>query len=915
MQRSIRAAPYDGGGVMGALSFSAPLILTALLALPAIWFLLRVTPPAPTRVRFPAFDLLRRLQNTPETPSKTPWPILLLRLVVAALAILAISGPTLNAPPAPATTAPLLVVVDDSWIAAPGWKRLRGQIETLAEQSARAGRTAYLLRTASADETPLQPLTAEQLRDAAARGPVPFRPDYFGAAERLQALARMEKDLEIIWYSDGVDHPGDTEFLAALRGLGAVSLRIDDELARVALGPATADARGVGHVVRIAGQNGWRGEIVGLARDGRELGRAEAAIPPKDAEATVRIDLPLALQNELALVKIENSPSAGAVQLVDARSRRALVGLVASSEAGADPLLSGQHYVKKALGLYALFVSDGLEALIEARVSAIVLDNVGRIRPGDEEKLRAWIEAGGVLIRFSGPALAEAAQDGTPALLPVRLRGGGRAFGGALTWETPQALGAFAASGPFFDLAPPADVYVQRQILAEPSGETSEHTWASLADGTPLVTGVRIGAGALSLFHVTATPDWSDLPLSSTFVEMLRKLIFMSALGPEADESAADRVYLPLRVMDGYGALRPPPRAAAGVTLADLATGTAPGRPPGLYGAPEAPLALNALKSGDAFAPLALEGVEPRSFIDNPPQRFAGPLLAAALILFALDAILALFLSGRLRLPVAAAAVAAALSAAPAPGHAQPLDRPISSKAEDAALTTRLAYVMTGDPESDRAAASGLAALTRELVRRTSLEPAPPAGVDPETDDLSVYQFLYWPITAGASPPSETAVANTETFMRFGGLLVVDTRDDERAIAGAATPEREALQSILLRLDLPALTPAPRDHVLLRSFYLLPDLPGRMIANPVWVQAGGGPNDSVTPIIIGGRDWAGAWARDEAARPLYPMAVGGERAREFAFRAGVNMVMVALTGNYKSDQVHTPILLQRLGRE
>jgi hypothetical protein len=84
--------------------------------------------------------------------------------------------------------------------------------------------------------------------------------------------------------------------------------------------------------------------------------------------------------------------------------------------------------------------------------------------------------------------------------------------------------------------------------------------------------------------------------------------------------------------------------------------------------------------------------------------------------------------------------------------------------------------------------------------------------------------------------------------------------------------------------------------------------------NPVWVQAAGAANDGVTSLIIGGRDWAGAWATDGLGQPLRPMTRGGERAREFAYRAGINIVMVAYTGNYKSDQVHTPILLERLGR-
>jgi hypothetical protein len=71
----------------------------------------------------------------------------------------------------------------------------------------------------------------------------------------------------------------------------------------------------------------------------------------------------------------------------------------------------------------------------------------------------------------------------------------------------------------------------------------------------------------------------------------------------------------------------------------------------------------------------------------------------------------------------------------------------------------------------------------------------------------------------------------------------------------------------------------------------------------------------VTPVLIGGNDWAAAWARTESGQPMFPVGrgFGGERQRELAIRFGVNLVMHVLTGNYKSDQVHVPALLDRLG--
>jgi hypothetical protein len=120
----------------------------------------------------------------------------------------------------------------------------------------------------------------------------------------------------------------------------------------------------------------------------------------------------------------------------------------------------------------------------------------------------------------------------------------------------------------------------------------------------------------------------------------------------------------------------------------------------------------------------------------------------------------------------------------------------------------------------------------------------------------------------------------------------------------------------------------PDDHVLTRSFYLLQAFPGRFVEGGLWVEApppdaaktDGMPfrnlNDGVTPVVIGGNDWASAWAVDDNGWPLLPVGRGaaGDQQREYAYRFGINLIMYVLTGNYKSDQVHVPALLERLGK-
>ena len=114
--------------------------------------------------------------------------------------------------------------------------------------------------------------------------------------------------------------------------------------------------------------------------------------------------------------------------------------------------------------------------------------------------------------------------------------------------------------------------------------------------------------------------------------------------------------------------------------------------------------------------------------------------------------------------------------------------------------------------------------------------------------------------------------------------------------------------------------PVPPEHVLTKAFYLMESFPGRYDQGPLWVERAdtqgtvAGNADGVSSIIIGSNDYAAAWALDANSEGLYAVIPGTGRQREMAFRAGINIVMYALTGNYKADQVHVPALLERLGQ-
>jgi len=785
--------------------------------------------------------------------------------------------------------------------------------------------------------------------------PSAHTPDRAELLAPLRRLLQLHADASVIWLTDGVDLGDGADFLQKL-----------DELARDRLtivhggmpgGHALADADNAagGLTVKVLRADDTApAEGAVRARDlrGLALGDARFAFRPGERETEARFDLPVEIRNDIARIEIAGERSSGAVQLLDKRWRRRTVGVVSGATADtSQPLLAATFYLSRALGPFAdvrlaenAAPAEAITHFLDQRLPALILSDVGTIAPDARERLVRWIGEGGLLIRFAGPRLAAAEDD----LVPVQLRRGGRILGGSLSWEQPQKLGQFSHDGPFHDLAVPDDVTVTRQVLAEPDGKLAERTWATLADGTPLVTAERRGRGLLVLFHVSADATWSNLPLSGAFVEMLRRLVALagSAGGPVAEpapppERRPAPTVSPSRLLDGYGVFTAPGAVARPIP-ADYGGRGVFDHPPGFYGPPEGLIAVNTLAPRDRPAPLDLSAIGARiePYRQGEPVDLRAAALVGVLALFAADALIVFALAGgwtRLNwrraatvLAFAAVLTATAADRSLAQGAApKPVPKaPVDNFALQATTQTRLAYVISGDKEIDTISRAGLEGLSLFLSQRTALEPGEPIGVDVAKDELAFFPMLYWPIAADAKKPDAATLARIDAYMKQGGTILFDTRDALTAFhvrGGEVSPALAKLREILSALDIPELEPVPADHVLTKSFYLLRDFPGRYSNGKLWVEALPEPSaetearparagDGVSPILITSNDLAGAWATGSDGQPLMPLAPGEPRQREFAFRVGVNIVMYVLTGNYKADQVHVPALLERLGQ-
>ena len=938
------------------LAFAFPWALIALLALPVIWWLLRLTPPRPASEPFPPTRILAELINREETPARSPWWLTLLRLAMAIFAILAMALPVWN--PQNSTLegeGPLLMVIDNGWASGDDWQQRLASANAIIDQAREANRPIIAIATVQDTKQKIEIVTHDVLREKLASWTnQPIDPDYQQTAKLIAEAKRKFSPSSFVFLSDGVENK-NSKLIKSATGdsIGQKILYLPDTSKLVVINTIDNQPEAmIGELSRANIETSQSFKLVALDIKGASVNSQLVSFKKGEKTAKFRFEIPVELRNDIVRVNIAGIKNAGATKLLDESNRRRLVGLISGEKHdNSQPLLSPLYYISRALEPFSDIrrardanVVKSVTELITSGVSTIVLADVGVLPPQTSAKLQTWVENGGMLIRFAGPRLAASPEN---TLLPVNIRRGDRNIGGALSWEEPKPVAEFELGSPFFGLQPPQKVFVSRQVLALQEGDLANKTWARLTDGTPLVTADKMRAGWIVLFHVSSDATWSNLPISGTFVEMLRRVVNQSRSSLALATTDKSKTLPPLRTMNGKGELTSPPANIKPMKITNNKLPLASSEnPPGFYGTEDGFRALN-LFNGNANLVLMKDNfLGPNTTIAHYAKQQSTSLKPWALLIVAmaliLDCLAVLWMAGLFgflksnkQLSNAAFAfflIFTFVALVPNNVFAQSANNDAAPDALSEefdftpSLRTRLAYVITGVSSVDETSEAGLRGLTKIMKERTAIEPAEPIGVDISSDELAFYPMIYWPIHTDSELPDAQTMARIDAYMKQGGSVLFDTRDQISGFVGGSSnsPEAIHLQQILGSLDIPPLEPVPADHVLTKSFFILSRFPGRYSGGDLWVEQQEDTknrearpvrsSDGVSSILITSNDFAGAWAIDAQSRAMFTIVPPNPIQREMAYRVGVNLIMYAMTGNYKSDQVHIPALLERLGQ-
>jgi len=867
------------------MTFLSPWILFGLLALPALWWVLRVTPPAPKRVVFPPLRFLKDLIAEQQTPSHTPWWLLLLRMLIVALVLIGLARPVQNVSERLSGDGVVRMIIDNDWAAAQTWGLQMAAAELTIRQAEREKSGVQIYTTAVKPET-ADVMTASQARTyLKSLEPMPWFADYGALGDHLQS----EPVGTNLWFGNGLADGTFKAFANVLKAQGDVRYFAPPaESLPIALyqDDAGLELKG-GLRVPSAVPDGTPYTVQAVSEKGGVLGQFSMTLSNAPESLSVEVNLPDALRGQVSVLRLAGVKGVGGVHLLGSHARIKTVRILGPpDDVAPKPFIEARYYLTRALETSHRVVSGSVQEIMEDTPSVILIPDMGTIDIETLNVLENWVEDGGTLVRFAGTEML--GSDTAQALVPVPLRLSGRSMEGALTWDTPKALEEF--TGPLSDLDVSSDVVVNTQILAQPSEELSEKSWAVLEDGTPLITADRRERGLLVFVHTTASAAWSDLALSGVYVDILQRIVSVSGRVQALKVQSGTAALQPIWVLDGWGRRIDPSDAVQPLPNGDVVISEE--HPPGLYGLNGVERVLNLgaqIERLQTARPNLPNGIDVQIYAETVERDFMPLLLTLALALFLADWVLMIILHGNLkRLRFGLGVLVLCLM----------VQTPVQANDIDYADGLYLAFVKTGNVATDTLSRTGLESVARVLNRRTSTETKGVAAVDPARDPLVFFPLLYWPMTEGAKPLSSEGNANIQRYLDHGGTILIDTQN--RRISN------QLLRAQLSGLRIPVMEPIGKEHVLKKSFYLLESFPGRYRGGDFWVeQDSGNGRDGVSSVLIGANDWASSWTEGSQKRT---------RQNELSLRFGVNVVMYALTGNYKADQVHLPHILERLGQ-
>ncbi len=897
--------------VFKTIGFINPYALWGLLSIPIIYYVVRSFPPAPKTFEFSSIYLLKSFNTKITTKSNCPLWLLIFRIFLILLLIAYYSKPYLDKSKINKDIENYVVYTDLGWSLASEWNKYKNTIHNIMLEANTLKKNFYLVNNSDKENNDYMRFSTTKNLFAyfEKNTPNPWQINTENLLENLNKL-KFKKNSRYFYIFSNYDiqsikkrniikdirekHP-DLKIINLVKSVRLIEEPIiNGEKIQIKV-KRFGELTKSNFVLKITS---YSGQIV-LSKT--------YEFADKSTTTTINEKFPISVINQLKKIEIIGERHAAATFFFDDFHKKKEIGILLEGKSyEKSPFLSPVYYIEKALNKENKIIFGKLDKLLDSKVNILIFPDKGEINTKLSKNLEKWLSSGGLLIRFSGPKLAKKSSKFlTTDNKNIKIR----FMGGTLSQKNTIGIEDFPNNSIFRDLIIPKDIIIKKQLLLDFKNETSSNILASLKDGTPLVSSKDYGKGKILLFHFTANNDWSNIPMTSLFVDMLARATLLNQI----DEINSFKEVNIKYQINGFGELEKTDKIIKSRDSFALRSSFPNKRNiPGIYENEELSIAFNLAGKVDTkfFEDKDFYNRKTSDEFSKSVYDLSNILLFLFLIISALDILVSSLLKNNINLfkimknkmSIINLFILFIL-----------LSKFNYLEANNLANGTYLAYVKNKDQKINEISYRGLLSLSKALDRRTSISPKGVEEINLSEDDIYYFPIIYWPTGKELTKLVPKIKIKIKNYLNNGGIILFDASAFFKDISLGKKNKYREITKYFEQISLNELTPISNNHTLSRSFYLLNNYPGRWDRGTLLVDSNSiNTNDGVSSIILGFNDWASAWAFDDNNFPLFPVVPGGERQRELAFRVGINVIMYALTGNYKNDQIHSKSILNRL---
>ncbi len=883
--------------------------------MPIIFFIIKYYPPRPAEKNFSSLYLFTDITIKKNTKSKFPLWLLIFRLILCFLIILFFSDPYLTkGSDKKSNFKNYTIISDNNWSISNNWQYYKSIIkEIVLEAESNNKEVHFYLSTLSEKLTPTIFNTYNEAIDFINNNPPsPIQTSRKNINEILKKnnFFKSSKTFFIFSNFDSATEESQKETLNIIKENNP-SIEIINPVKKITFFEKVV----INHesfelkVSRKGIYTDNSFSIQAIGKNKRILFEKKFYFEDASNEYKVLESLPAATINQIFKIKILDENHAGAYFYLDDFKKRVSVGIFSENNSALEkPLLSSTYYLKKSLGKSHSISVASIKKLLDNQKSIIFLPSYSKLIKSDHRKLEEWVKAGGVLVRFSDKSLvSKRSLYFDQKLYYQSVRNIAKDF----SLNAKLNINAFKDNTILSNLEIPLDLQFKKQLIID-SFESDVTTLASLEDQSPLITMKNIGSGKVILFHVTSNNEWSNLPLSSLFSDIISRLLLI----PKFKVNSNNQEMTMKQKINSFGELIDPLKNYSFVNQSKSSINYPSIQVPvGIYENENLSIALNLAGNlnTESFYGEVNENILIKNSYEKSVFKLKNLILITLFIMFLIDMIINLMLKKNFLFKKAfkkSSIIALFLLFFIVTFNINNL------QANENYNKIFLAYVKTEDALLNQIAFKGLESLRKYLIERTSVNPKGVKEVDILRDKIFYFPLLYWQVVEEIPDFNEEIINKINNYLVSGGIIIFDLVNLSNTSISLEESRLNELKVLFSELGVNNLKQIDSNHTLVKSYYLLDTFPGRFDRKVLLIDTDNLDNkDGVSSVIVGLNHWVGAWAKDKNNYPLYQAVPGGERQREISFRFGINLIMYALTGNYKSDQIHNKSILQRLQKK